>query len=75
MEIAAYRIGCVIGVDVPPSHAAIDIEGVPGSLTEWMFDSCNPVQGLELMGELMMRCDPEYDRNKGMSGCQNNFKV
>jgi len=66
MEIVAYRIGCVIGVDVPASHAAIGFDGSPGSLTEWMFDSGNPARGLELMGELMMRRDPEYDRNKGM---------
>ncbi len=65
MEIAAYRIGCVIGVDVPPSHAAIDIEGVPGSLTEWMFDANANNQGLILAGEFMLRKDPKYDRTKG----------
>jgi len=66
MEIAAYRIGCVIGVEIPPSHAAIGFDGEVGSLTEWMFDSRDITQGLLLGGEFMMRRDPEYDRNKGM---------
>jgi len=66
MEIAAFRIGCVVGVDVPPSHAAIGFDGEPGSLTEWMYDANDTSVGLELGGEFMMRRDPEYDRKKGM---------
>ena len=46
MEIAAYRIGCVIGVDVPASHAAIGFDGSPGSLTEWMFDASAANEGI-----------------------------
>jgi len=66
MEVVAYRIGCIISVDVPPSHVAIGFDGEPGSLTEWMFDSLDSKQGLLLGGEFMMRRDPAYDRNKGM---------
>jgi len=66
MEIAAYRIGCVMGVNVPPTHAAIVFEVEPGSLTEWMFDADAPNEGLIHAGELMLRIDPEYDRKKGM---------
>ena len=67
MEVVAYRIGCAIGVAVPPSHVAIGFGGQPGSLTEWMFDSRDKSQGLELGGEFMLRQDREYDRAKGMS--------
>jgi len=66
MEIAAYRIGCVMSVGVPPSHAAIGFDGEPGSLTEWMYDANKKNEGLGLGGEFMMRRDPEYDREKGM---------
>lgn len=65
MEIAAYRIGCVIGVPVPPTHAAIGFDGESGSLCEWMFDSSDIRQGLILGGEFMLHRDPEYDRRKG----------
>jgi len=66
MEIAAYRIGCAIGVDVPPSHAATGFDGEPGSLTEWMYDADASNEGLIHAGELMLRMDPEFDRKKGM---------
>jgi len=65
MEIVAYRIGCVIGVPVPPTHAAIGFDGEPGSLCEWMFDSSDIRQGLTLGGEFMLHRDAEYDRLKG----------
>jgi len=66
MEIVAYRISCVIGVDVPASHAAIGFDGSPGSLTEWMFDASAANEGMIHAGEFMLRIDPEYDRKKGM---------
>jgi len=65
MEIVAYRLGCVMGVAVPVTHAAIGFEGESGSLCEWMFDSNDPRQGISLGGEFMLHCDPEYDRRKG----------
>jgi len=34
MEVAAYRIGRVVGMDVPPTHVAVGFDGEPGSLTE-----------------------------------------
>jgi len=65
-EVAAYRIGCVVGVEVPPTHVAVGFDGEPGSLTEWMYDSHDIRQGLTHGGELMLRLDPGYDRQKGM---------
>jgi len=65
MEVVAYRVGCVIGVPVPVTHAAIGLDGEAGSLCEWMFDSNDPRQGISLGGEFMLHRDPEYDRTKG----------
>jgi len=46
---------------------AIGFDGEPGSLTEWMYDPNDIRQGLTHGGELLLRFDPEYDRQKGMA--------
>jgi len=66
MEVVAYRVGCVMGVEVPPTHVAIGFDGEVGSLTEWMYDPYDIRQGLTHGGEVLLRLDPEYDRQKGM---------
>ena len=47
-EIIAYRIGTLMGVDVPPAHLAIR-NGVSGALIEWFYDHPGEPNGRMLL--------------------------
>jgi hypothetical protein len=76
-EIIAYRLGCLINVEVPPSHVGYnhcykkdDSGSCPtyGALIEWFY---NPRSDLYFSGGQIMSADiPGYDRVKGK---QHNF--
>ncbi len=62
-EIIAYRIGCLLGVPVPPAFYALNAgTQTPAALIEWFYT------GPELFvlgGDFMKAIRPEYDREKG----------
>lgn len=66
-EIIAYRIGCLLGVAVPPAFVAWDSDnGVCGALIEWFFDyPGQPEERYVPGGDYMTRMIPGYERKKG----------
>lgn len=65
-EVIAYRIGCCIGVEVPPAFVACNSStGVCAALIEWFYVDTDEVS--ILAGDLLTRIQPEFDRKKGMS--------
>ena len=74
-EIIAYRFGCVIGVDVPPTHIGLSKtygEGVDtyAALIEWFYDDKD--KGYIHGGQLMESHIKDFDRLKGE---KHNFKT
>lgn len=72
-EIIAYRIGCMLGVAVPPAFVAWDSSsGVCGALIEWFLDYPDgPDERYVPGGDYMTRMIPGYERKKGR---QHNFE-
>jgi hypothetical protein len=62
-EVVAYRVGCLMGVDVPTSFAAFNsASGESGALIEWFYDDSESfVHG----GEFLEQVRPGFDRDKG----------
>ncbi|MFC4932807.1 HipA domain-containing protein [Massilia sp. GCM10023247] len=63
-EVAAYQIGCLLNVTVPPAFAATNSDlGDCGALIEWFYEdgkaNFNPG------GSYMQKLMPEFDRKKG----------
>lgn len=69
-EVVAYRIGCLLGVTVPPAFAAWNSKTqICASLIEWFY-----VDGMEAFisgGDLISYVRPDFDRK---SGEQHNMK-
>lgn len=73
VEIIAYRLGCLIGVEVPPAHVGYnrcyhrDDAGacvpVYGALIEWFYDG--KVDAYVSGGQIMSVIVEGYDRKKG----------
>lgn len=63
-EVIAYRVGCLMGLEVPPAFAAFNSRtGYSAALIEWFY-----VDGVELFmlgGDFMQMICKEFDRNKG----------
>lgn len=72
IEIAAYRLGCLMGVPVPPSFVAYDpITEEFGALIEWFYDfPGSPKQAYFDGGVYMMAIIDNYDMKVGK---QHNF--
>lgn len=69
-EVVAYRIGCLLGVEVPPAFAAWNSDtGICGALIEWFYD--DGIELFVLAGDLLLRVNPGFDRDKGE---QHNMK-
>lgn len=63
-EIVAYRIGCLMGLQVPPAFAAVDSSsGVCGALIEWFYEE--GAQTFVWAGEFLQKFDPSFDRERG----------
>lgn len=62
-EVIAYRIGCVLGVQVPPAFYAFNSKtGVSAALIEWFYDDSESfLHG----GDFLERLRPDYDRGVG----------
>lgn len=71
VEIIAYRLGCLIGVKVPPAHIGYNAEyqygsdkvATFGSLIEWIYDDSKDafIHG----SQFMLHKVDNYDRDKG----------
>lgn len=63
-EVIAYRVGCLLGLQVPPAFTAFNSHtGHSAALIEWFY-----VEGAEsfiMGGDFLQRIDPGYDRDKG----------
>lgn len=73
MEVAAYRVGIVMGVPVPPAFVSFDnVSVTEGALIEWFYaypgTSSRYIDG----GNFMKRLLPLYDIDKGT---QHNFRT
>lgn len=63
-EIVAYRIGCLMGVAVPPAFAAVDsTTGSAGALIEWFYDEGS--DSFIWAGEFLQSMFPGFDRDLG----------
>lgn len=74
-EIIAYRLGCVIGVTVPPAHIGLsktyeEGEDTYAALIEWFYD--DKVDGYWSGGQLMVAHIEDFDRSRGE---KHNFKT
>ncbi len=70
VEILAYRLGCAMGVPVPPAFVAVDSRnGICAALIEWFYDE---PQRYVSGGEYMKRLIKDYDYKTGR---QHNFEV
>lgn len=69
-EIVAYRVGCLLGVEVPPAFASWNsLTGISAAIIEWFY-----VDGTEsfiLGGDYLLKINPDFDRVKGE---QHNMK-
>jgi hypothetical protein len=63
-EVIAYRVGCLMGLHVPPAFAAFNSRtGHSGALIEWFYRD-----GAELFalgGDFMQMLRPDFDRDRG----------
>lgn len=69
-EIAAYHIGCILGVDVPPAYPAINsATDTCAALIEWFYtdEEARFVSG----GHYMQQLIPHFDSKHGQ---QHNFR-
>jgi hypothetical protein len=64
-EIIAYRVGCLVGVEVPPAFIAYDNEDGHAALIEWFYDWGGTDVKYVAGGDYMERLIPEFDRRRG----------
>lgn len=62
-EVIAYRIGCLLGVNVPHTFYATNaVTHISGALVEWFYAGAEVfVHG----GDFMQMVRPDYDRDRG----------
>jgi len=63
MEIVAYRLGCIIGVPVPPYFVSIAKDGSCRALSEWFFEENKTI--FSPAYSLLSRIDKNLDKEKG----------
>lgn len=63
-EVVAYRIGCLLGVEVPPAFAAWNsATGHCAALIEWFYVDGESV--LVHAGDFLLKVQPDFDRKQG----------
>jgi len=63
-EIVAYRVGCLVGLEVPPAFAAWNSStGECAALIEWFYAEGR--ERLVLAGDDLQRLRPNFDRRRG----------
>lgn len=69
-EIVAYRVGCLMGVEVPPTFAAWNSRtGLCAALSEWFYT--DGAKYLVLAGDFLQQFQKDFERDKGE---QHNMK-
>lgn len=65
-EVVAYRIGCLLGLTVPPAFVAWNSKtGISAALIEWFY-----IDGMEIFvmaGDFLLKVRPDFDRARGTS--------
>ena len=63
-EVIAYRVGCLLGLQVPPAFAAWNSQtGYCAALIEWFY--ADGAESFILGGDFLQRIQPDYDREQG----------
>ncbi len=63
-EVIAYRVGCLLGVSVPPAFAAWNSQtGYCAALIEWFY--LDGSERFVMGGDFLQRFQPDYDRAMG----------
>lgn len=63
-EIIAYRIGCLMGLEVPPAFVAWNSStNISAALIEWFYVDGEEVSALA--GDLLQKIQPDFEREKG----------
>lgn len=63
-EVIAYRIGCLLGVQVPPAFVAFNSRtGHCAALIEWFY--IDGVDTLTMGGDFLQEIFPDFDRKQG----------
>lgn len=74
-EVVAYRIGCLMGLDVPPAFAAWNSRtGISAALIEWFY--VDGEEAFVMAGDLLQKFRPDFDRDKGrMHNMKDNVRL
>jgi len=73
-EVVAYRIGCLMGLQVPPAFAAFNSgTGHSAALIEWFYDDIG--ERFVHAGDYFQRLVPEFDRSKGQQHNLTDAKI
>lgn len=65
-EIVAYRVGCLLDIDVPPAFAAWNSNSEHcAALIEWFYVDGEEVSSLA--GDFLLKLYPDFDREKGQN--------
>jgi HipA-like C-terminal domain len=63
-EVIAYRVGCLLGLQVPPAFVAFNSKtGHSAALIEWFY--AEGVESFIMGGDFLHQLDSDYDRDKG----------
>jgi len=63
-EVIAYRVGCLLGVAVPPAFAAWNSQtGHCAALIEWFY--ADGAESFIMGGDFLQKIQPDYDRARG----------
>jgi hypothetical protein len=63
-EIVAYRLGCLLGVPVPPAFASWNSNTEHcAALIEWFYADRN--EAFVMAGDFLQRVQPDFDRKRG----------
>jgi hypothetical protein len=63
-EVIAYRVGCLLGLQVPPAFTAFNSHtGHSAALIEWFYT--DGAQSFIMGGDYLHLLDDDYDRDKG----------
>lgn len=63
-EVVAYRIGCLMGLEVPPAFAAWNSQtGICAALIEWFY--LDGHEAFVMAGDFLLKVRPDFDRDKG----------
>lgn len=67
VEILAYRLGCLMGVQVPPAFLGIDTRRqIAGAVIEWFYDYPGETREEYIPGgDLFQKLNLTYERKKG----------